>query len=279
MASIRYVAILLGASTLLAAAEVVSFQNGRLILHGVLYRPAGQGPFPAVVYNHGSAPDNSAASEALGPIFANRGWTFFMPHRRGQGLSASAGPYIRDEIVAAGKNAGIAAATATMIRLLQTDHLSDQMAAADWLRKQAWVKPDQIAVAGNSFGGIETVLGAERWSYCAAVDVSGAAESWAQAPDLRSMMIRAVRNSRIPVFFIQPENDFDLSPTRTLSAEMKHAGKPYQVKIYPPFGGSAQEGHSFAYRGASVWADDVFRFLDQHCVPRNGDYPSARQAR
>ena len=36
--------------------EVVTFRSGELTLHGVLYRPEGAGPFPAVVYNHGSAP-------------------------------------------------------------------------------------------------------------------------------------------------------------------------------------------------------------------------------
>ena len=36
--------------------EVVTFPSGKLTLHGVLYRPDGVGPFPAVVYNHGSAP-------------------------------------------------------------------------------------------------------------------------------------------------------------------------------------------------------------------------------
>jgi hypothetical protein len=34
---------------------------------------------------------------------------------------------------------------------------------------------EAIAVGGNSFGGIETVLGAERVSYCAAADGAGAA--------------------------------------------------------------------------------------------------------
>ena len=46
---------------------------------------------------------------------------------------------------------------------------------------------------------------------------------------------------------------------------MKDAGKAFQVKIYPPFGKSAEEGHSFAYAGGAVWADDAFRFLEQHC--------------
>ena len=191
-------------------ANVVSFPSGHLALRGVLYKPAGKGPFPAVLYNHGSAMENSAASAALGPLFAHHGWVFFMPHRRGQGFSASAGSYIRDEIAGAFKTGGFSGAAAVMIRLLETDHLNDQLATLAWLRKRGYVQPDRIAVAGNSFGGIETVLGAERGSYCAAVDLSGGAESWAKAPALRTMMVNAVRDSRVPIFFIQPANDFDL---------------------------------------------------------------------
>ena len=37
-------------------AEVVSFPSGGNTLSGVVYRPAGAGPFPAVLWNHGSAP-------------------------------------------------------------------------------------------------------------------------------------------------------------------------------------------------------------------------------
>jgi len=152
-----------------------------------------------------------------------------------------------------------------MIHLLATDHLNDQLAALAWLQKKEFVQAGHIAVAGQSFGGIEVVLGAERGSYCAAIDLSGAAESWARSPELRAMMTRAVRHARAPIFFIQPENDYDLAPTRVLSAVMTDAGKVSQVKIYPPFGKSAEEGHSFAYAGSLIWADDAFRFLQQHC--------------
>ena len=68
---------------------------------GVVYKPPGPGPFPAVLYNHGSAPGmlNSQAFEAvIGPRFAARGWVFFGPYRRGQGLSVQAGPYIGDQL-------------------------------------------------------------------------------------------------------------------------------------------------------------------------------------
>ena len=140
------------------------------------------------------------------------------------------------------------------------------MAALAWLRKQGFVQPHRIAVAGNSFGGIETVLGAERANYCAAIDSAGGAQSWAQAPELQSLMTRAVRNANAPILFFQAANDYDLSPSRTLAAAMKDASKMYEVKIYPSYGTSPQDGHTFGYFGSAVWADEVFRFLNQHCA-------------
>src|SRR4051812_28875087 len=105
------------------AGEVVTFASGQVTLHGVLHRPAGPGPFPAVVYNHGSAPGmlSAQAADVLGPVFVARGWVFFMPFRRGQALSADAGPYVMDEIQRARRSGGMSAASATMVRLLTTD--------------------------------------------------------------------------------------------------------------------------------------------------------------
>src|SRR6266704_4353162 len=216
----------------LAVADTVTFPSGDITLHGVLYKPEGTGPFPAVVYNHGSAPGmmSEQAFAALGPVFASHGWVFFGPYRRGQGLSASAGPYIGDQIAVAEKAGGIAAGAETMVRLLATDHLNDQLAALAWLRKQSFVQANRIAVAGTSFGGIETVLGAEQGNYCAAIDSAGGAQSWADAPALQSLMTASVRNAHAPILFFQAENDYDLSPSKVLSAVMKDARKPYEVK-------------------------------------------------
>ncbi len=208
------------------------------------------------------------AFDALGPVFAGRGWVFFGPYRRGQGLSESAGPYIGDQIAEARKTGGMPAAVATMVRLLETDHLNDQLAALAWLQRQPFVRSERIAVGGNSFGGVEAVLGAERGIYCAAIDSAGGAQSWAQAPQLQEVMRRAVSNSVVPIFFFQAANDYDLSPSKTLSAVMKSAGKPYELKIYPAYGKSEDDGHTLGYFGAPVWIDDVMQFLERHCAAR-----------
>lgn len=39
----------------LAAEDIVTFPSGEITLHGVVYKPGGKGPFPAVVYTRGSA--------------------------------------------------------------------------------------------------------------------------------------------------------------------------------------------------------------------------------
>jgi dipeptidyl aminopeptidase/acylaminoacyl peptidase len=152
-----------------------------------------------------------------------------------------------------------------MVRLLQTDHLNDQLAALAWLKKQPFVQSTRIAVGGTSFGGVEAVLGAERGAYCAAIDSAGGAESWTLAPQLQEVMRRAARNSTISIFFFQAANDYDLSPSRILAATMKAAGKPYELKIYPAYGKSQDDGHAFGYFGSEVWAEDVLSFLDRHC--------------
>ena len=52
------------------AGQVVEFPAGGKTLHGELYVPSGPGPFPAVLYNHGSAPGmlSKQAFDALGPF-------------------------------------------------------------------------------------------------------------------------------------------------------------------------------------------------------------------
>ena len=75
-------------TTVLSAAEPeeVTFPSGNLVLHGFIYKPQGNGPFPAILYNHGSE-QNPSWKPALGEFFSSRGYVFFVPHRRGHGRS------------------------------------------------------------------------------------------------------------------------------------------------------------------------------------------------
>jgi carboxymethylenebutenolidase len=74
--------------------DLVSFKSGDLELKGYLWKPSGDGPFPAVLWNHGSE-KTVGAINGVAPYFVSKGFVFFVPHRRGQGHSP--GPYIREE--------------------------------------------------------------------------------------------------------------------------------------------------------------------------------------
>jgi len=63
------------------------------------------------------------------------------------------------------------------------------------------------------------------------------------------------------MFLFQAQNDFDLSPNKTLVEEMQSVGKSAELKVYPAFGTSAKEGHSFAYLGSETWFPNVLAFL------------------
>jgi dienelactone hydrolase len=238
-------------------------------LLGALYRPEGSGPFPVLIYAHGSAPGSlsNTAFEAVAPAFTRRCWAVFAPYRRGQGLSREAGAYVRDEVKAARKAGGPDRGQARLAELLAGDQMADQSKAFAWVSGRPFAAPGRVATMGNSFGGIIALLSAQRLSVCAAVDSAGGAESWKDSPALQALMEQAALGATAPVLFIQAANDFDLTPSRTLHARMRGAGKRAAIRIYPAYGGTARDGHAFAYQGAAIWAADVLAFLSESCPP------------
>jgi dipeptidyl aminopeptidase/acylaminoacyl peptidase len=234
--------------------EVV-FPSGGLDLHGYLWEPSGRGPFPAVLYNHGSE-KLPGSKPVLGAYFNAQGFVFFVPHRRGQGLSP--GPYISDVV---------AATPAAQQNQVVVDQLvaqvEDVSAGLTYLLGLPEVDRSRIVVAGCSYGGIETVLASERdLPLRAGVDFAGAAESWAGNPILQTRLMTAVDGAREPIFFLQAMNDYNTAPSLVLSGEMAKLGKPYQVKIYPPYGTTADDGHSgFCTNAPDVWGGDVLAFM------------------
>src|SRR6478735_4601456 len=74
--------------------------DGSITLHGLLWRPEGRGPFPAILCNHGSGRTREelerlgpyeGQAETLGPVFARHGYVFLFLFRQGVGLSTAQG--------------------------------------------------------------------------------------------------------------------------------------------------------------------------------------------
>ena len=240
-----------------AEPEEVSFAGGGAALHGFIFRPAGDGPFPAVLYNHGSEKLPGTKPE-IGGFFARSGYVLFVPHRRGQGRSQEQGTYIMDAI----RSAPAAFRDARLVEL-QEQHLADVLAALAYLQGLPFVDKSRIAVAGCSFGGIQTMLAAQKPAGLrAAVAFAPGAMTWASSPALRSRLTEAAREAAIPVLLIQAQNDYDLTPTQVLSEEMARAGRPHQRVILPAYGTTRADGHGrFCFSGVDAWGPQVLAFL------------------
>ena len=238
--------------------ELIGFRSGDLDLKGFIWKPPGIGPFPAILWNHGSE-KRPGAADSVATFFVTRGYVFFVPHRRGQGRSP--GPYIMDQL----RTARSAADRGGMLVSLHEAQLGDQLAALTHLKGLPFVDQRRLAVMGFSFGGIQTMLAVERGpGYRVAVNCSGAAQTWSSSPDLQRRLIAAARRAAMPVFFLQAQNDYDLTPNRVLSEQVKASGKRTESRVYAAHGVSAQDGHGFCVRGVNVWGPDVVRFIETH---------------
>ena len=235
--------------------EVVFPSDGRE-LHGFLWKPEGTGPFPAIVWNHGSE-KLPGSQPALAKFYTAHSYVFFVPHRRGQGRSP--GDYIQDLVAQAppGQRAR------RMVELQQVE-VDDVIAGLNYLKSRPFVDPARIVISGCSYGGIQTLLTGERdLGVKALVPFAPGAMSWEQNAPLRDRLIRAVDLVKAPVFLIQAENDYSLAPSHVLSKEANKKHKDFQSKIYPAFGSTHQDGHwGFCSSATDVWGNDVLAFLE-----------------
>ena len=268
--------------------DTVQVRSGTLYLRALIWKPSGRGPFPAILLNPGSgrnpqlgaevvspgprsfgaAPARrlpQARPEVLGPIFAEHGYVFMVLFRRGQGLSADRGTFSGDLLDQELAAKGADAANRLQVRLLETDLLDDARAGLTFLRALPEVDPHRVAVVGHSYGGSLTiVLAAADSSLRAAVVFGAGGYGWGRSPQLRARLLAAVGKTVVPMFFVHAANDFSILPGQAMAAEMKRLGREHQLKIYPAFGQTPDEGHSFIYLGVSTWEPNVFSFLDAH---------------
>lgn len=239
----------------------VWFPSAGHTLGGHLHRPDGAGRFPAVLWNHGSEPEPGSRDE-LGTFYTSAGYVLFVPHRRGHGdspgapLSEALGPQLLG---------GPRSRAIEVLIALHEQHLDETVAAMRWLGAQPFVDSDRIAISGVSHGGVQTLLAAESDVGARAyVPFAPAATGWDGNPELQDRLLAAVERAAAPIFLIQAANDHSLGPGEVLGSALARKGGLNQVRIYPPYGDSAQSGHgAFGCYGMGVWGPDVLGYLTE----------------
>jgi len=256
-----------------AAPEIADVRSGELHLKGYFWKPAGPGPFPTILFNHGSGADDAQhtagrtmaeAASDLAPVFLKHGYAFFYLCRRGQGLSADQGPFMQDLLKQA-EAKGADARKQLHYQLITGGQLDDALAGLTFLKAAPDVDPERIAIVGHSFGGMLTLLSGDHDSTIRAeVAFAAGANSWRASQELRDRTLAAVGKTAAHVMLVYAANDYDTTPGKDISAELDRLHKSHLLKIYPAIGKTTDDGHSLLYLGISEWEPDVFQFLDDN---------------
>ena len=239
----------------------IFYSSGKLRIQAYLYKPDGDGPFPAVIYNHGTRDGRERASfpfPHVGKMLTRAGYAVLVSERRGYGKSD--GEIWRQEV---------GSDQSKLILRLQAE-ADDVLAGAEYVRSLPYVDRNRLAVMGWSFGGVVTMLATIRsTAFLAAVDQAGGALTWDGNSYMRDALIRAAEKSATPTLFMVAKNDRTTSSITTLADIFKKRGIPHQLVLYEPFtpsqAGRAAPGHAiFSSQGASLWEKDVLEFLGRY---------------
>lgn len=233
----------------------VMYPSSGTSLRGYLLQPEGPGPFPAVLFEHGSSgllPSHLPGVKAL----QGMGYAVFVALRRGH--HGNAGPNWLSLVTAPWGSQEMGKQLTEAL----SDETEDVVSALAWLQARPEIDAGRIAIVGHSFGAVVSLLASVRTHQLrAGISFAGPSQSWSEAPALQEAMLAATEHLTIPFFLIQAQNDHSLLPTYMLGMQLARMNKIHETRIYPPLGTTAMEGHGLFGRGVEWWHTDVARFL------------------
>lgn len=139
----------------IAEPEEVRFSNGELALGGLFFVPAGDGPFPAVVFIRGSGPSSRSSvwAKSFVDVLVPRGIAVLLPDKRGS--DASEGDWRKADF---------------------EELAGDALAGVNYVRSRPYVDGDRVGVVGLSQGGkIAPIAASRSKSVAFVINVVGAA--------------------------------------------------------------------------------------------------------
>src|SRR5438477_2456966 len=249
----------------------VPLASGRTIAATIL-RPDAQGPFGAVILNHGvsaSARERARESSDLlinaAAVFARRGYVVVMPLRRGFGTTG--GEMAEDPGSCSNPDDENAEQNAA----------DDVMAAYDYARALPYVDANRMMLAGQSAGGMVALVTAARAPQGLTAVLAFAAGRGGD-PEVNPGVPCAIepvarildsigKNVRVPVLFHYAENDLFFSPkvSRQWYERLNASWTDAEYALQPAFG---KDGHYLFgdTLGVRYWLPTVETFLARHNV-------------
>jgi len=225
-------------------------ENGKPVtLEVVIYKPAGSGPFPALMFNHGSTGngDNPAlftstyTSAAMARFFTDKGWLVAFPQRRGRGKSDG----LYDEGFEANRSGYSCEPQLSLPGLERA--LSDMDAAYSYLAARPDVDSKRLLIGGQSRGGIASSVyaGTRPTRFVGVVNFVG---GWVGDRCPRPEAVNTVSFKRAatfapPMLWLYGENDpfYKISHSKSNFDTFIEAGGKGDFKVFDA--GSGRSGH------------------------------------
>ena len=244
----------------------LEWRGNVLELDAMIYKPPGDGPFPAMVMTHGTsrkvadrlkiAADNYYVKNAR--LIADKGLVVLFVVRRGFGVSD--GPYSEfNKYPDGGRNYtqdGLEAA-------------KDLGAAVQYLQTQPFVDKNRIVLLGQSTGG-HSALATGSLNLPGVVGVINfAGGRGSTGPDEIRDEAKLIdsfgtygKTFHVPTLWLYSANDHYFGPelARKFLAAFRAGGAKVTFVPLPALG---DDGHSSFLRGVDNWLDEVYDFLQQ----------------
>ena len=231
-------------------------------LETTLYKPAGEGPFPLLIINHGKAPGNPKLQQRdrfvyMATQFVRRGYAVLVPMRTG--FAQSSGKYIDY------------GCNMTANGYTQASDIAD---VVQFARKQPWIDGERIVIAGQSYGGLASMALSTRElpGVRGVMNFAGGLKMHGGSCDWQSALVDAFgeygRKNKIASLWMYGANDSYFGPElvgRMYDAFSANGGKA-ELVAYGPF---KNDAHTMlgSRDGQQVWVPEVERFLFKLGMP------------
>jgi dienelactone hydrolase len=241
--------------------------NPSVMLETTIFKPAGTGPFPILILNHGKSLGNPHLQErarflVISKEFVKRGYAVVIPMRTGFGKST--GDYIEEECNMT-ENGKIQA--------------HDLQSVLDYTLRQSWADKNRIIIAGQSYGGLTTMaFGTRNFpGVKGLINFAGGLRTSGDDCDWRTSLVEAFANygrtTHVPSIWFYGENDSYFNPAQASQMYDAYVNAGGNAKLVA-FGAFKKDAHSMSSSrdGVKIWWPEVEIFLQQIGMPTKEIY-------
>ncbi|RZL91168.1 MAG: dipeptidyl aminopeptidase [Variovorax sp.] len=238
-----------------------------------LYKPAGDGPFPLVLFAHGRASSQQERAQLKFPIgvghanyWLNKGVAVLAPIRPGYGET---GGTDREDSFSNWRN-GQCFGNPSYGRTAENARFT-QSAALAWAQQQPWVRRDRILLEGQSVGGMTTialaalntpgVVGAVNFAGGAGGNPKDSPGRSCKPERLAEVYREFGKSTKMPTLWLYAKNDLYWGPDVPVQWHDAYKAGGSDTELLLTDAVESADGHQLVNRGPDLWRATLDGFV------------------